>query len=72
MKRRGHTDFSAENMRIIGGCLYALGSSVGWSFCVMFHSRFTIDRSALTVSAWKFSRTDMPCGRLVQREMGKD
>ena len=51
MKRRGHTDFSAENMRIIGGCLYELGSSVGWSFCVMFHLRFNIGRSALTVSA---------------------
>ena len=44
IKRRGHIEFSAENMRILGGCLYSLGSSVGSNFCVIFYIRFTIGR----------------------------
>ena len=51
IKRRGHIGFYAENMRILGSCLKLLGSSVGWSFCVTFHPRFTICRSDLRMFA---------------------
>ena len=42
IKRRGHTEFSTENMRILGSCLKLLGSGVGSGFCVVFHLSFTI------------------------------
>ena len=51
IKRRGHSEFSAENMRIFGRCLSLLGSSVGSGFCVIVHSKFTIGRSALRMFA---------------------
>ena len=51
MKRRGHGEFSAKNMRILGSCLKLLGSSVRSSFCVIFHLRFTIGRSDLRMFA---------------------
>ena len=72
--RRGHIEFSAENMCILGRCLQLLGSSVGSSFCVIFQLRFTIGRSDLRMFAWKHLQTGMPwstCSRLVQTKMGK-
>ena len=74
IKRRGHIEFSAENMCTLGRFLSLLGSSVGSGFCVIFHWGFATGRSDLRMFAWKRSRTEMPwstCNRLVQSKMGK-
>ena len=47
IKRCGHIEFSAENVRILGSCSYLLSSSVGSAFCVIFYLRFAVGRSVL-------------------------
>ena len=53
--------FGVENMFILRSCLWLLGFSVGWSFCVMFHWIFSMGRSDLGNSTFPWNALKTTC-----------